>query len=353
MILIFWVAGWVTGIVLAAWLELPTLVWLLLGAIPLGYLVLFWRDERLRLWHFVLIFLVLGALRFQLALPGEPELALAQFNEQGRASLVGVVIAEPDVRQTQTLVTVQVAKIQTGEEWRDTGGLALVSVPRDTVVGYGDEVQVDGVPTTPPDGADFSYREFLARERVFTLVRYARLYTITGGRGDAFWTALLGFKREAKRAINQLLPEPSASLLTGILLGDDRGMPDELTKAFADTNTAHVIAISGFNIAILIGVLVYVVRRPANMIYARALTAGQTGAPLQISGLVARHLTTLIIITMLVCYTLLVGASASVVRACIMGALVLIALEFGRVNWAINALAIAAFVMTLLNPYVL
>lgn len=74
MILIFLVAGWALGIVLAAWLELPTPVWLLLGAIPLGYLVLFWRDERLRLWHFVLIFLVLGALRFQLALPGSRNL---------------------------------------------------------------------------------------------------------------------------------------------------------------------------------------------------------------------------------------------------------------------------------------
>ncbi|MCC7161356.1 MAG: ComEC/Rec2 family competence protein [Anaerolineae bacterium] len=353
MILILLVAGWVIGIVLAASLELPTAVWLLLSAIPLGYLLLFWKDERLRLWHFVLIFLVLGALRFQLALPGEPELELAQFNEQGRASLVGVVVDEPDVRQTQTLVKVRVSKIQTAGQWRDTGGLALVSAPRDTAVRYGDEVQVDGAPTTPPDGADFSYRDYLAREHVFTLVRYARLYTITGGRGDSFFAAVYAFKAEAKRAIAQLLPEPSAALLTGILLGDDRGLPDALAQAFADTNTAHVIAISGFNIAVLIGVLVYVVRRPADAIYARVLIAGQTGAPLQISGFAARHLTTVIIVAMLVLYTLLVGASASVVRACIMGALVLIALEFGRVNWAINALAIAAFVMTLLNPYVL
>lgn len=245
MILIFLVAGWVVGIVLAAWLELPTPVWLLLGLLPLGYLGLFWRDARLRLWHFVLILLVLGALRYQFALPGEVDLELAQFNEQGRASLVGVVVDEPDVRQTQTLVKVQVTKLETGGQWRDTSGLALVSVPRDTAVRYGDEVQVDGAPTTPPDAADFSYRDYLAREHVFTLVRSARLYTITSGRGDSLWAALLAFKQEAKRAINQLLPEPTAALLTGILLGDERGIPDELAQAFADTNTAHVIAISG------------------------------------------------------------------------------------------------------------
>lgn len=89
------------------------------------------------------------------------------------------------------------------------------------------------------------------------------------------------------------------------------------------------------------------------MLYAHVLTAGYDGAPIKVSDFAARHLTTVLIIALLVLYTLLVGASASVVRACIMGALVLIALEFGRVNWAINALAIAAFVMSLMNPYVL
>lgn len=247
MLLIYLAAGWAVGILAASFLRLPTPVWLVLLLLPLGYLVLFWRSPSLRKWHVVLVFFVLGALRFQMALPDETSQQLKQFNEQGNASLVGIVIAEPDVRQSQTLVRVGVSKIRANGEWQDAHGRALVSVPRDTPVQYGDEVQVDGAPETPPDGADFSYRDYLAREQVFTLIRYARLYPILSGKGDVFWMRMYEFKHGAESAIAQLLPEPGAALLTGILLGDDSRIPPVLKQAFADTNTAHIIAISGQN----------------------------------------------------------------------------------------------------------
>jgi competence protein ComEC len=47
--------------------------------------------------------------------------------------------------------------------------------------------------------------------------------------------------------VMQLFPPPESALLAGILLGDDSRMPPELTQAFQDTGTAHIIAISGFN----------------------------------------------------------------------------------------------------------
>lgn len=352
MILIYVVVGWVAGILTAALVRLPTPVWLALLVLPPGYLVLFWRDALLRKWHIVLLFFVLGALRYQFGLPGDISQELAQFNEQGRSSLVGVVVGAPDVRDTQTLVQVDVSKIQTDGAWRETHGLALVSVARDTPVNYGDEVQVDGAPETPPDGADFSYRDYLARENVFTLLRNSKLYVITSGKGNAFWATLYGFQDAAEVAVNQLLPEPSAALLNGILLGDARGIPTELRADFNNTNTAHVIAISGFNITIVIAVLVFVFRKPAYVLQARALHLPPGGLK-RVILFATQHLVTLLILVFLVLYTLMVGASASVVRACIMGALVVIAFDVQRQSWAFNALAVAALVMSLLNPYVL
>lgn len=244
MILIYLAAGWVVGIVTASFVNLPTTVWLVLLLLPLNYLALFWRNPPAAMAFRSPCFF-LGALRYQSVQPSDLALELAQFNEQGRASLIGVVISEPDVRQSQALVRVDVSKIQTAGAWRETHGTALVSVPRDTPVKYGDEVQVDGAPETPPDGADFSYRDYLAREQVFTLIRNARAYTIASNQGDPFWTALYAIKGAAESAINQLIPEPAAALLVGILLGNAKGLPAALSDAFALTNTAHIIAISG------------------------------------------------------------------------------------------------------------
>jgi competence protein ComEC len=57
---------------------------------------------------------------------------------------------------------------------------------------------------------------------------------------------LYAFRNHALETIYAILPDPSASLLAGILLGIDSGIPRDVTDAFSATNTAHIIAISGF-----------------------------------------------------------------------------------------------------------
>jgi predicted membrane metal-binding protein len=47
------------------------------------------------------------------------------------------------------------------------------------------------------------------------------------------------------RVIAQILPEPQASLLTSVLLGDDSGIPTSVQDAFRAIGTSHIIAISG------------------------------------------------------------------------------------------------------------
>ncbi|MGE5265098.1 MAG: ComEC/Rec2 family competence protein [Acidobacteriota bacterium] len=69
--------------------------------------------------------------------------------------------------------------------------------------------------------------------------------------------------------------------------------------------------------------------------------------------LLGTNRTPLFVILGLVIYTLLVGASASVVRAAVMGVLSVIALHYNRPNTALISLAFAALAMTLLNPLTL
>jgi predicted membrane metal-binding protein len=58
---------------------------------------------------------------------------------------------------------------------------------------------------------------------------------------------LYAFRARTKNVVAQTLrvPEPQASLLTGILLSDDSGIPKNVQDAFRTTGTSHIIAISG------------------------------------------------------------------------------------------------------------
>jgi competence protein ComEC len=104
-----------------------------------------------------------------------------------------------------------------------------------------------------------------------------------------------------------------------------------LAEAFRATGMTHVIAISGFNIALLAGLLVSASEK-----------------------LFSKRVAVVIAVLGVAIYTVLVGADASVVRAAIMGSLYLIANRWlGRPNYALASLFLAAIVMTLFNPLTL
>jgi competence protein ComEC len=123
----------------------------------------------------------------------------------------------------------------------------LVQAPPFTDFRYGDRVRAEGKLQTPTDSGDFSYREYLARQSVYSLMSRPRVTVLARDQGFAPLGWLYAFKTHAKNIIVQTLPEPQASLLTGILLGDDSGIPKYVQDAFRTTGTSHLIAISGYN----------------------------------------------------------------------------------------------------------
>jgi competence protein ComEC len=69
--------------------------------------------------------------------------------------------------------------------------------------------------------------------------------------GNPLWAALYALKACAQETIAQILPEPYTTLLTGILLGVETGIPRDLYERFNATGTSHIIVISGFNLSLM------------------------------------------------------------------------------------------------------
>ena len=246
MLLVYLAVAWTAGIAVASLLSVPIEMWLVWSVFAFGLVLIWWRNKSLRLLHVCLFFLFLGAARQTFALPHFDEHHLAFYNERGVVAIAGIVSDPPDVRDTTTHVRVQASRIRVDNQWHElNNGVALVYVPRETQVQYGDQVQIYGALTTPPEYDDFSYKDYLARQGVHSLIRYARLDVDAHDQGNPFFSALYKFRDSALETIYKILPDPSASLLAGILLGVDSGIPPDLKDAFSATNTAHIIAISG------------------------------------------------------------------------------------------------------------
>jgi competence protein ComEC len=327
------------GIALARWLDPPLPVLGLLAVPALAALLLYRRERAPRLVTLCALALLAGGARLLWATPHFGPDDLAYYNDSGKVRLVGVVADEPDVRDTYQNLRLHAESLamvssdgdaEPGEDERSVKGLVLVRAPRYPERAYGERLAVSGELETPPVFEGFDYRDYLARQGVYSTIRRPGIELIEAGQGSPFWAALYAFKAQAGETIAQILPEPYAALLTGILLGVEAGIPRELYERFNATGTSHIIVISGFNIAIVAGLLILVGTR---------LVGKRRAAWIAIGGIAL--------------YTLLVGADAAVVRAAIMGGLFVLALYLGRQSEVRTSLILAAIVMTAINPYVL
>ncbi len=329
--LVIFTMAWAAGVWAAHAILFPP-VWLLLALPALAVLRVGWRDARAaRRGMWALAGFALGAGRMFLAAPHIDAAHVAFYHGVGRVEVVGVVVAEPDVRPHVTNLRVRVEQVTfPGGATLLLGGQVLVKTSPYLAVGYGDRVRVVGALEIPPVFETFSYRDYLARQGIHVLVPRAEVTILASHQASPLLEALYRFKAHALHTLLTLLPEPQASLLAGILLGVESGIPTDLRDAFIATGTSHIIAISGFNMSLVAAAMIQLAQR---------LAKGRGELPLALGGIWL--------------YTLLVGASAAVVRAAVMATVALIARKAGRYVHGPTSLAAAVWVMLTLNPYTL
>lgn len=342
---LFWLSlAFVAGLILGKSLPLPVSLWPILAAASLFLWSIFrrlpfrplrWlaaREPRLFIPPILLLtFLALGAWRIAASGPDLASGHIAAANDQGTFRIVAVVDAPPDRRERSTLFRLRAEQVTPLDESgapsapaRPAHGYILALIPGRSAWQYGDRLEVEGRPVTPPENEDFSYRAYLARQDVYTYLAYPRVRLVAQGAGSPIAAAIYRLRDWAYAEVNHLYPAPEGPLLSGILLGMDGDMPDALAQAFRDTGTAHIIAISGFNIAILAELF--------SKLFGK---------------LFSRWIATLLAILAIFAYSLMVGGTASVVRAAIMGSLALIAAQIGRRSAGVSTLALTAALMCL------
>lgn len=127
--------------------------------------------------------------------------------------------------------------------------------------------------------------------------------------------------------INQLLPEPHAGLLAGILFGTKATITKDFMDALIATGTLHIVALSGMNITILESLI------------------GKT-----LGYFLNRRITSFLTILLIIGFIWFVGPSPSVIRAGIMGGVALIAVILGKQIWSIFFFTLTCIIMLVVHP---
>ncbi len=206
------------------------------------------------------------------------------------------------------------------------GGTISATARAYPLLRYGDVIAIKGA-IKRPDEKNGSY---LMKDGIFATAQFPEVQLIKQHDGNPVLTKLLAIRQQAVAVYKRALPTEEAALLAGITLGERAEFDAEFKASMANSGTTHLVALSGYNISVVAEAILllcgFVMRRTA-----------------------AFYATLMAVIG----FVIMAGAEASVVRAAIMGSIVLLAGYIGRAHSMRNAIAISAAAMVLWNPNVL
>ena len=333
MKLVLLAAAWLGGVFLGLETDVkPAAVYLFMGAtLALGAAV---YVARLPVFPVILAaFLLAGLWRTDFFQTETPLLATQQHQE---VIVRGRVADDPETGIRRPRFEFAVTSIDRGDGHESAAGRLLVYADPSAEMAFrrkapyfrhGDALTVSGNLQIPSPVDGYDYPAYLA-SRGITGVLFAREVELTaeggGWRGEVF-----SVRRRLAESLDHALPYPHSSLAQALLLGKRDSLPPELVERFHDTGAAHLLAISGLHV----GVILVVVLAASTSVWGRQ-----------------RYIYLVWPLLAVWAYALVSGGSPPVMRAAAMGTVYLAALAVGRPSSVLPALAFAAAVMTAASP---
>lgn len=320
----------ILGVFLRSVFDLDFFISYLTLLVALLFLILTFKNRYffiLGLWG---IFLFLGIWRYQASLPDQNPNKIYFYNGQ-KVEVQGIIDKEPDQREDKVRLELKSQEILINGSWQKISGKILLTNYLYPEYNYGDQLEIVCDLQKPAKIQGFNYDDYLARYNIYATCYNPQITLLTQNQGNFILAAILKFKKFFIDRINFVTSEPQSSFLAGLLIGAKRSIPADLQSAFNKTGTTHIVAVSGYNVTIIVVFL---------MLLAQNLCLPRKKIFWLITGF-------------LIIFVILTGLQASCLRAAIMAEIVLIATYLGRLSKLRNVLALTAGLMLLANPKIL
>lgn len=253
-----------------------------------------------------------------------------------RLAIKGEIINDPFCKyayfkRTQTFI-VRPILVKASKVWFPTYGNIRVTSYSKKELKYGDEILFEAKLKRPSSGTEnsFDYKKYLERAGIYALATISERGPIIIKARRAFLLKSLAYNLKGllKRKLENLFRPPERYFLSAILLGERQDLPKEWRGIFIKTQTMHLLAISGLHVGIIAFIILFLV--------------GLFGFP--------RNFRYVATILLLVFYALLVGGRPSVIRATVMGVVILSSYLLKRDADIYNSLGLAAAAILMFNP---
>ncbi|NQV16367.1 DNA internalization-related competence protein ComEC/Rec2, partial [bacterium] len=323
-------SAFIFGILSKEYLQIGAIIFICL--IPLASLFAFVPHPKVQQWSLLLLIALSGGLRLLIHdMPRPASLGDYPIKTSENYYVRSIVLDIGETRKgtpkyTLAPLSIDDNRIVAGRMILYAKDLALLPQMGDTLSA---EMNLQK-PRNRRNPNDFDYQQYLFNQGIFLQgfiadTNSVEMSTAEGFIPDRFINSMRG---TIKSHFIKYLSPRSAGIMSALILGERSDVNDETKNDFANTGVIHVLAVSGLHVGYVSLILITIL--------------GMLRLPY-------RPKLVLVIIG-LVCYVILTGGAASVMRASMMAALILLASMLERKTDVFNILATAAFLILLIDP---
>ena len=244
-----------------------------------------------------------------------------------------IVVSNKTEKEYYYIYKMKIIHLNNSNKYNNSYLYLKVNNKSTSLLQYGDKIEFTGQfiePSSTRNNGGFDYKAYLKTLKVYGNVKADKIQIIENEKGNPIFLVANKISLEVKEKISSLMSKETYSIICGILLGDKSEIEEDIQERFKISNISHILAVSGMHVSYII-----------------------IGINLILKPCIGKRKTKFITIILLMMYMLITGLSPSVVRASIMGILVMGAGIIHRKNDIWTSISISLFLILVYNPFLI
>lgn len=255
------------------------------------------------------------------------------YNNMTQIEAVGIVISNKEEKEYKNVYKIKIKNINKINKYSNVKIYLQLKKDSNIDLKYGDMIKFKGKyikPSVQRNYGGFDYSQYLKTLGIYGTVNSEKIEILKNSTINSVFTISNQISNSIKTNIEKMLPESEANMLKGILLGDTENLDEELKEQFRISNIAHILAVSGMHVSYLI-----------------------IAINIAFKNILGKRKVNILSILVLVIYMFITGFSPSIVRATIMGIILLTSKLIHVRNDMWEALSLSLIIILLYNPYLI
>ena len=208
-----------------------------------------------------------------------------------------------------------------------------ITTSKEKQLKYGDQIKISGIykkPEIQRNYKGFDYSEYLKQLKIYGTIECKSIQVLEHNKENIIFKTSNNLSNKIINKTKEILDEKTASVLLGLLLGYKTDIDEELQENFRNASMAHILAVSGMHVTYII-----------------------LGVNIILKKLIGKRKTNIFCIVILMFYMFITNFSPSIVRAGIMGILLIFSKLIYKKNDIYTSISISLLVILIHNPFLI